>query len=143
MYSACLLGTLWARQEKDRLRHGLCSQQAQCTRPACNGWHDLGLVFCQPNGKPLHDNNLRQRDVRRICEKLGLSWRRTLHNLRHAHGSYLIQRGVSVKIVQERLGHSSPAFTLTVYTHVLAGMQEQATRAISEMLRDTKKAARG
>ncbi len=69
------------------------------------------------------------------------SWRRALHNLRHAHGSYLIQRGVSVKVVQERLGHSSPAFTSTVYTHVLAGMQEQAARAISEVLRNAKRGA--
>ncbi len=69
------------------------------------------------------------------------SWRRALHNLRHAHESYLIQRGVSVKVVQERLGHSSPAFTSTVYTHVLAGMQEQAARAISEMLKNAKRGA--
>jgi len=137
------LRRLRARQEADRLRPGLCTEQTQCARPACERCHDLGLVFCQPNGKPLHDNNLRQRDVRRVCGKLGLPWRRALHNLRHAHGSYLIQRGVSVKVVQERLGHSSPAFTLTVYTHVLAGMQEQATRAISEMLRDEKKVAGG
>lgn len=133
------LRRLRARQEADWLRPGLCTDQTQCARPACERWHDLGLVFCQPNGKPLHDNNLRHRDVRRICGKLGLPRRRALHNLRHAHGSYLIQRGVSVKVVQERLGHSSPAFTLTVYTHVLAGMQEQATRAISEMLRNAKR----
>lgn len=81
------LRRLRARQEEDRLRRGLCAEQAQCAKPACNRWHNLGLVFCQPNAKPLHDNNLRQRDLQRICVKLGLAWRRALHNLRHAHGS--------------------------------------------------------
>jgi integrase len=64
-------------------------------------------------------------------------------NLRHAHGSYLIQRGVSVKVVQERLGHATAAFTLNTYAHVLAGMQPQAARAISEMLRDAKRVVGG
>jgi len=137
------LPRLRALHEEGRLRRGLCAEQAQCTRPACSRWHDLGLVFCQPNGKPLHDNNLRQRDLQRICSKLGLPWRRALHNLRHAHGSYLIQRGVSVKVVQERLGHATAAFTLNTYAHVLAGMQEQAAQAISEMLRDAKRVAEG
>ncbi len=93
-----------------------------------------GFVFAQSNGKPLHANNIRQRDVRRICVKLGLPWRRALHNLRHAHASYLLQRGVSVKVVQERLGHSTAAFTLGTYAHVLEGMQEQAAQAVSAIL---------
>jgi integrase len=100
-----------------------------------------GFVFAQTDGKPLHANNIRQRDVRRLCTKLGLPWRRALHNLRHAHGSYLLQRGVSIKVVQERLGHSTAAFTLGTYAHVLQGMQEQAAEAMSAMLSGRESAA--
>jgi len=32
-----------------------------------------------------------------------------VHNFRHAHGGYLLSRGVSLKIVQERLGHAQAA----------------------------------
>ena len=56
------------------------------------------------------------------------------HLFRHAHGSYLLQRGVSVKVVQERLGHKTAAFTLSTYAHVLHGIQAQAARAVSAML---------
>jgi integrase len=37
-----------------------------------------------------------------------------------------------VKVVSERLGHSSPAFTMTVYQHVLPGMQADAAATFSD-----------
>jgi integrase len=124
-----------ARQRVERKKRGDCETGVQCTRPRCKHWHPLDLVFCQPNGQPLHVHNLRQGDLRRLCKKLGLPYHRALHNMRHGHGSYLLQRGVSVKVVQERLGHSTAAFTLSTYTHVLTGMQAHAAEAISAMLR--------
>lgn len=128
------LRALKARQEEQRVRRDLCEAGEKCCAQHCLRWHALGLVFVSETGKPLHDGNLRRRDLKRLCEKLGLPWRRAFHNMRHAHGSYLLQRGVSIKVVQERLGHSSAAFTLSTYVHVLAGMQDQAARAVSAML---------
>ncbi len=55
-----------------------------------------------------------------------------LHDLRHTHATLLIQTGVPVKVVSERLGHSSPAFTMTVYQHVLPGMQADAAALFGE-----------
>ena len=49
-----------------------------------------------------------------------------LHDLRHTHASILLQQGVNAKVASERLGHSSVAFTMTVYQHVMPGMQAQA-----------------
>jgi integrase len=131
---AQVLVALRGRQDTERRQRTPCERGVRCTGQACSRWHETGLVFTQPNGKPLHANNIRQHDLRRLCKDLGLSRKRALHNLRHAHGSYLLQRGVSVKVVQERLGHSSAAFTLNTYAHVLQGMQEQAARAVSAML---------
>lgn len=37
-----------------------------------------------------------------------------------------------MKVFSERLGHSSPAFTMTVYQHVLPGMQGDAAVAFSD-----------
>lgn len=37
-----------------------------------------------------------------------------------------------VKVVSERLSHSSPASTMSVYQHVLPGMQADAARAFSD-----------
>jgi integrase len=48
------------------------------------------------------------------------------HDRRHTHGSLLIQAGVPVKVVSERLGHANIAFTIQTYQHLLPGMQENA-----------------
>ena len=93
------LAEIRARQDEERQRCVICPAGAACRRQHCTDWHTLDLVFCQPNGKPLYDNGIRQRDLYPLCRRLGLPWRRALHNFRHAHGSYLLQRGVSIKVV--------------------------------------------
>ncbi len=92
-----------------------------------------GLVFCQPDGKPLRANNIVRRDFRRVLQRAGLP-RIRFHDLRHAHATLLLREGVHPKVVQERLGHSTPAFTLHVYSHVLPGMQEEAAEKLAESL---------
>lgn len=67
---------------------------------------------------------------RRLVDKSTLP-RIRLHDLRHTHASILLKAGVPVKVVSERLGHSSPAFTMTVYQHVLPGMQSDAAAKFS------------
>ena len=46
-----------------------------------------------------------------------------LHDLKHTHASILLKAGVPVKVVCERLGHANPAFTITVYQHIIPGIQ--------------------
>jgi integrase len=46
----------------------------------------------------------------------------------------LLKAGVPVKVVSERLGHANAAFTMTVYQHVLPGMQADAARTFSRLL---------
>jgi integrase len=94
---------------------------------------DHDLIFCQPNGKPLRANNIVRRDFKRVLKRAGLPQIR-FHDLRHCHATLLLRQGVHPKVVQERLGHSTPAFTLQVYSHVLPGMQEEATRALEARL---------
>lgn len=58
------------------------------------------------------------------------------HDLRHGAASLWLQRGVHPKVVQELLGHSTAAFTLQVYSHVLPGLKEQAINdMITRLLR--------
>lgn len=57
-----------------------------------------------------------------------------LHNLRHTHASLMLKAGVHPKIVSERLGHSSVAFTLDTYSHVVPGLQEAAALKFDETL---------
>jgi integrase len=64
-----------------------------------------------------------------VLKRAGLPQIR-FHDLRHCHATLLLQQGANPKVVQERLGHSTPAFTLAIYGHVLPGMQEEAARTL-------------
>jgi hypothetical protein len=42
--------------------------------------------------------------------------------------------GIPAKVISERLGHSTAAFTLQTYTHVIAGMDEAAANSVAAMI---------
>ena len=85
---------------------------------------DNGYVFAKADGSPIHPDFISQTFDRTVT-KLDVP-RVRLHDLRHTHATILLQQNVPVKVVSERLGHSSPAFTMTVYQHVMPGMQAEA-----------------
>jgi integrase len=60
-----------------------------------------------------------------------------LHDLRHAYATALLTAGVHPKVDSEALGHSSVAFTMDTYQHLMPTMQEQAVRAIEEAIGGT------
>ena len=43
-------------------------------------------------------------------------------------------QGVPAKVVSERLGHASPAFTMSVYQHVLPGMQAEMASVAARLV---------
>jgi integrase len=51
-----------------------------------------------------------------------------LHDVRHSYATAALRAGVAVKVVSERLGHSSVAFTQDTYMHVIPGMDEHGAR---------------
>ena len=86
-----------------------------------------GLVFVGNDGQPVRRNTFSE------------TWRRAggdlrLHDLRHVYASALIQAGESVKTVQRRLGHSSAAMTLDVYSHLWPESDERSRAAIDSYL---------
>ncbi len=56
------------------------------------------------------------------------------HDLRHTHATLLIKEGVPVKVVSERLGHATTAFTIETYQHVLPGMQADAAKQFGRLI---------
>jgi len=57
-----------------------------------------------------------------------------VHDLRHTHATLLLAAGVPVKVVSERLGHSTVTITMEIYQHVLPGMQAEAARRFAEIV---------
>ena len=59
----------------------------------------------------------------------------TLHGPRHCHASHMLASNVHPKIVQERLGRSSIAITMEIYSHLMPNMQGEAAAAVDDALR--------
>ena len=45
----------------------------------------------------------------------------------------LVQAGVNIKVIQERLGHKSVTLTLDTYSHLLPSMQASAVVALEKI----------
>jgi integrase len=95
---------------------------------ADDGWH----VVTQADGSPLQPRSL----THVMSEFLkSHDARMTLHKLRHSHASHMLAANVHPKVVQERLGHSSIAITMDIYSHMMPNMQGEAAAAVDEALR--------
>jgi integrase len=91
------------------------------------------LVFCREDGLPLSPDRLSQQ-WRRLVDAMGLP-SVSFHALRHTHASALIGAGLDVISVSRRLGHGSPAITLTIYAHRFASTDTAAASAMDLAMR--------
>jgi integrase len=89
-------------------------------------------VFTGTDGQDVHPHAISQA-FERIARRAGVPVVR-FHDLRHTHATLLIKEGVPVKVVSERLGHATTAFTMETYQHVLPGMQADAARTFARLI---------
>jgi integrase len=90
------------------------------------------LVFTRHDGRWVHpdrfsqmfDKHVRSAQLKRI----------RFHDVRHTYATLALTAGVHPKIVSERLGHATVAFTLDVYSHVIPGMQEDAASLVAGLI---------
>ena len=54
--------------------------------------------------------------------------------LRHTHATRLIESGINIKVVSERLGHTDVAFTLRTYVHAQPKMELLAAGVMNRMV---------
>lgn len=94
------------------------------------------LLFGKADGSWVHPDVVSQ-TFDRCVAKLDVPTI-SLHDLRHTHATLLLKDAVPVKVVSERLGHANVAFTMSVYQHILPGMQEEAAAAFARLLRNER-----
>ena len=94
-------------------------------------WQENDLIFPSSNGTPLDPRNL-IRQFKLLLVEANLPDIR-FHDLRHTAASLMLKQGVSIKVVQERLGHSDAAMTLNVYSHTIPGMQKEAAQKMDQI----------
>lgn len=99
------------------------------------------LVFSSVEGKS-PDPGVLSHNFARIVKRAGLENVR-FHDLRHTFASLMLLQGARPKVISEALGHSSVAFTMDVYSHIIEGMQQDAMRLLDGVLPKDKKGASG
>ena len=92
-------------------------------------YQDLGLVFAREDGSLIRPSYVSRR-FDRLVQDLGLR-RVRLHDIRHSWASVALLNGVPMKVVQERLGHSSIQITMDLYSHVLEGLDRSAADTVA------------
>ena len=93
---------------------------------------DDATIFTNLVGKPMDAGGLK-RTWKRIITKANIGHVR-FHDLRHASATYLLQAGVPLPVVSQRLGHSRTSTTSDVYAHVLPGMGRQAAEVLDRVM---------
>jgi integrase len=94
--------------------------------------NELDLVFTHPDGTPIHPQTFSDAFERRVASA-GLP-KLSLHGLRHTHATLALRAGVHPKVVSERLGHASIAFTMDVCTDALSDLQEGAAWLVAALV---------
>ena len=92
-------------------------------------YQDHGLVFAQANGAPIDPRNMNLYFTKAL-KRAGLPAIR-LHDARHTYATWLLEQGVSLKVVQTLLGHGSIAVTADVYSHVSLELEKQAAAKLN------------
>jgi len=76
-----------------------------------------------------------QQAFRAALKASGNNKRASVHTLRHSWATHLLEAGVNLRLIQEWLGHSSPA-TTSVYTHLTVKAEQLGTAAINQIMND-------
>jgi len=76
-----------------------------------------------------------QQAFRKAYLESGITKKVSVHSLRHAYATHLLEKGVSLRQIQEWLGHSSPT-TTTIYAHLTAQSAQVAAQAVTRLMSD-------
>jgi integrase len=115
------VGDLWQKEEKEKLGAN---------------WQDPEWVFATWNGYIMHPDSFT--DIfKKFIHKYSLPDIR-LHDLRHTSATLLINAGLNVRAVAQRLGHANANVTLAIYTHALQSVDEAAANVMESYVKEQK-----
>jgi integrase len=95
-------------------------------------YQDNDLIFAKLDGSPIHPDYFSQCFDRTVA-KLDVP-RIRLHDLRHTHATLGLAAGIPPKVMSDRLGHATVAFTLDIYTHAIPQMESDAADQMGQLI---------
>ena len=86
-----------------------------------NKGYKTGWIFPKVDGE-------KRTPVTSWCQRMSKTFKAlnipfSLHNLRHTHASNMLSNNYPITQLAHRLGHSDPSITLSIYSHVVKGME--------------------
>lgn len=87
--------------------------------------------------KPLNQSTVTQQFYKYIDYFKDENGKRTikkirLHDFRHSHASYLINKGYDIQIISKRLGHNKISTTYDIYAHLYPNKEDEAVKDMED-----------
>jgi site-specific recombinase XerD len=93
-----------------------------------------GNVFMPTAQRPMSLTSI-QDALRSATRVSGIKKHVRVHTLRHSYATHLLEAGVSLRLIQEYLGHNSPK-TTALYTHLTQKFQQIAKESLNLLMDD-------
>ena len=92
------------------------------------------LIFTSRLNKPINPSTVNYH-FRSLIKAAGIPKHKyVVHSLRHTHATMLLDAKVNPVEIAKRLGHSDSTVTLAVYSHAVAGRQEQIAKQFDDII---------
>lgn len=90
-------------------------------------------MFTNSFGNPVDNTNYQKRYWNKLAEAAQLHKGFRWYDLRHTHATLLLSNGVPIKVVSERLGHSTVQMTMNIYYKFLPNQQGLAADVFNSL----------
>ncbi|MBT2812798.1 site-specific integrase [Staphylococcus coagulans] len=99
---------------------------------------DNDFVYTDNNGYPLVIKKL-QLWIKAILKKTNINKNISTHSFRHTHCALLIEAGVHIKEIQERLRHKDINTTMNIYAKITNSYKKDASQKFSQLMENASK----
>lgn len=95
-------------------------------------YKEYEFVCCNEDGSPINPSRFSTFFIN-LFRRLGCDY--SFHDLRHTHATIMLESGINIKVIQQRLGHAEIGTTMNTYSHVTDKMEQSELKKLDEHLK--------